>query len=98
MRIDLVEKAEELVREQNMSNHVDEIASAVINARVSLGMGINLEKTCPYIRECDSQLQLPSRCVGPQNYRNMPCYQTALELDAHSGRFSLLPNLLEVAN
>lgn len=87
---EIVEEVEELVRQQNMSKGTDEIASASVQARVQLGMGINLQKTCPYIKECNPAIQSTERCIGKENYRAAPCYRTQIALDAFGGRFDAL--------
>ncbi|MDP2946898.1 MAG: hypothetical protein Q8N88_02180 [Nanoarchaeota archaeon] len=102
MRMDLVEKAEELVREENISDKERNRKFPLITvavARASLGMGLNLENICPYVRECDLQIKSKKLCIYPENYRNTSCYKVKMTTDTLNGRFdSLMPELLEVSN
>ena len=56
--------------------HDAELHASIINARMSAGMGLNLENTCPYYRACAQKKE--TSCVGSESYRQRPCYRLNL--------------------
>jgi len=64
--------------------------SAMVFARASLGLGINLEKACPYMRACE--YKAPSFCLD-QPYRQCPYYQINLASEIMDGKLESLADL-----
>ncbi len=60
--------------------------SAMINARMSLGLGLDLENACPYIRDCE--FKTPQLSISP-NYRGCSLYKVRLVGDILSNELKL---------
>jgi hypothetical protein len=67
--------------------------TAMVHARVSLGLGINLENACPYMRACDNKS--PNLCIS-NPYRECPHYKTRLAGDVLTGDINFAAVSLEV--
>lgn len=81
--LDLVEKAEELIRSQG-----DQLSSTD-QARLGTRK-IDPHDACPYISGCTLPIQGPETCIGKGNYQVSLCYSTFLALDNLNGRFDSL--------
>ncbi|MEK6892958.1 MAG: hypothetical protein AABX07_02035 [Nanoarchaeota archaeon] len=60
--------------------------AAMVFCRASLGLGINLENACPYMRDCDNKAHV--LCVD-NSYRNCPYYTLHLTTDFLDGQIDL---------
>ena len=60
--------------------------SAMIDARMSLGLGLDLENACPYMRKCD--FKSPQLCIH-QPYRNCSWYKVRLASDVLDEKVNL---------
>jgi hypothetical protein len=80
---------ERILREQSRTNPEELPITAMVYARVSLG--INLENACPYMRACNNQA--PDLC---DNYRECLFYKSSLAGDVVTGQIDLVAAGLEV--
>jgi hypothetical protein len=79
------EAVDKQIRERTMREHPlksNAPSSKIIFARKLSGLGIYLEKTCPYMRGCE--VRLLEICLK-RPYRTCPVYETSLALEIVSG-------------
>lgn len=57
----------------------------MVDARIGLGLGLDLENACPYIRDCKLKTYL---CIHP-DYRDFSCYRLRLASDLLDGKVNL---------
>jgi hypothetical protein len=78
---------ERIFAKLNINPQSDLPTAAMIQARVSLGWGTNLENACPYVRDCNNKTQI--KCIKPV-YRECPFYKTHLADDILAGNIELV--------